>query len=312
MERYRPQSSRFPVTDNFLMFFATLYGMLLFWMSLLMIAIVILGGYIFFVGPIFLLAVGMILRFGVNIFNEWRASHHLHPFKNLIARAATDPVTVLAEAKNLPDSLEKTVVIGHAQLHLNESTTAETLAYETLLAVENPVPIRSPVGRWVNSQLIDIYWEALFQQGRFKEAAIYLRNRAGLHELPNQLRVMAAWAFYLNGDYTDVVYALGNVAPITNKRTVFKLGVIDLATHDDYNASKRRTRANRETYFSSAHQFLLAFMLYRLQQSDTSAALAEIKAEIATWETVARRNANNVYGERLQTVLNDLHVTITL
>jgi hypothetical protein len=306
MERYKTKSSRFPRTDNVLagcittmqtVVWSALALFLIYWAARQNIGCAIIA--------ILLLIITLSLVIRSSLV-RWRAFWHLRPYKALLTRLDGEAEEVLLELQDHDESLEKEVIRALAHGKLHHWKEAETHARAGLAIVQHTTPDRSPVGKWAHAHLITAFWTALFRQGRYKEASLFMRDRIGRALLPNQLRVLTAWGFFLADDERNSQFMLAQVVPMHNKRQPIRIGLFSVSFTDDYQASEELTGSNRESFIAPEYQVLLLYLLHRIQGQPIRDALLEYHHEIDIWAGYAAQNADNVYGERLQALVEDL------
>lgn len=131
-------------------------------------------------------------------------------------------------------------------------------------------------------ELVDVALADVRQaQGHFAESGGILASLIDTAIRPNAMRALAAWPFFLSGDYDRV-------------RTLL-------------NQLDRVSQWDRLTEIYPKYLFMVLYMGHVVLGTDTRAQMEKLAAQqLPAWEDEASRNANNLYGARLSAILDDL------
>lgn len=131
-----------------------------------------------------------------------------------------------------------------------------------------------------------LLFDARLAEGRFEEAAEGLRVQLARLVRPTNARALAAWGYFLAGN-DDAARDMLLSLPDTNGQT----------------------RAGAQ--IDPRYRLIVAYMRAAVLHETTRGDLRAHQDQLAGWQALAARNAQNPYGARLSDVLDDLrrHVT---
>ncbi len=221
----------------------------------------------------------------VNIY-YWVLLRELRPLRRLFMRLEIGGADAIIEEYRVKyeigdRSVETMLALSSSNAYLGHGQEAELYAYELMTILEERgdcsekgllVQRRCDLARIA---LIDA-WEA---QGRFSEAAHYLCSRGSLAVNANLDTAIAAWQFFQAGETDNTRAALDEIKPAI-------LGF-----------------SSQPGFIPSKYLFMLAYLRYKVFNTDPRADLQRHYAQLAKWEDEAQRNATNPYGARLHEIL---------
>jgi hypothetical protein len=186
-------------------------------------------------------------------------------------------------------SFETAMQLAAAYSYQGRGVEAEPLAHEVIAAVEarGACKKRSIPARALCYMAMLTLFDAWITQGRYVEAANYVRPRIPHTLQPHTLTVLIAWAFFLAGDSYNARAAL---------------------SHAQFSGG----RFNPERRIYPKHRFIAAYMWVKLANTaETRATLLTYRDQLAAWEDSATRNAGNPYGARLAEILEDVRAVLS-
>ena len=248
-------------------------------------------GFTFTRTPVLLVALVVVEALFLTAVNRVRFAWYLR-FRRVAARLKKgDAETVIAELEARRDhgdrSFTTTLNLSAAYAYQGRGDMAEPLAQE-LLAIIQAQRLETKKGRpaLYKRELARIALaDAWIAQGRFSEAAYFLRPYPADAAQPNFITAIIAWAFYLAGDTYNASVVLNFVKPESGPR-------------------------DNATRIGPQYGLMVALMRQKLNGEDRRAELHKLSTTLPHWEDSAVRNAANPYGARLRVILDDLHALL--
>ncbi len=214
-------------------------------------------------------------------------------FRHVINRLKKgDAASVIAELEAKRErgdrSYTTTLCLSAAYAYQGHGALAEPLAHEVMAIIQAQgleTKKRQPAVHKCDLARIALA-DAWVAQGRFSQAAHFLRPYASGAVQPNFITAIIAWFFYLAGDTYNASVALNFVKPESGKRT------------------------DNATRIGPQYGLMVALMRHKLNGEDQRAELHSLSDTLPFWDDSLARNAANPYGARLRVILDDLHTLL--